>query len=75
MSTPEDIRQDAKRDAYHDWLEAVTPVKCSQCGTEDSGAWILLGTDPAYGADADGRRGMTGREWECRCGNIVLVVG
>lgn len=75
MSTLEEIRQDAKRDAYHDWKESVTPVKCSQCGVGDSDAWTCIGTDPAYGADADGRRGMMAREWECRCGNVVLVVG
>ena len=64
-----------RRERAEEWLDAVTPMNCSQCGTGSSRSWACIGTDPAYGADADGRRGMMAREWECDCGNTVLVVG
>ena len=35
-----------------------------------------IGTDPAYGADADGNRGIILRDWECReCGELTSITG
>jgi hypothetical protein len=70
-----DIRQDGKRDAVQDAIDDAKPDECVECGTKDSAAWTCIGTDPAYGADADGRRGVMLREWECRCGYIEAVTG
>ena len=70
MSTPEDIREDAKRDAVLDAIDDAKPDECIECGTWDSAAWTCIGTDPNWGADADGRRGVMHREWQCRCGNV-----
>ena len=71
MSTPEEIREDAKRDAWQERYEATRPDPC-ECGCAE---WELSGVDPAYGADADGRRGVMLREWECpRCGALKEVI-
>ncbi len=41
------------------------------CGKTD---WRVTGTDPAYGADADGRRGTLLVEYECgHCKQCVEV--
>lgn len=62
MSTREEIRGDAKRDAYQD----DGPDPC-ECGMRQ---WSLAQTD-----DADGRRGVPLRLWECRnCGREQEVL-
>jgi hypothetical protein len=72
MSTYEELVEDGRREKAEAEYEAMRPDDCKQCGSSD---WRLLGTDSAYGADADGRRGAMLREWECRgCGNVVEVV-
>lgn len=68
MSGLETIREDARRDALYDRMVEAMPDACSECGARD---WKCIGSDPNYGADADGRRGVMEREWECRnCGNV-----
>ena len=70
MNDAETIREDAKRDALDDRMVEAMPDEC-ECGARD---WKCIGTDPNYGADADGRRGVMLREWECRnCGNIEVT--
>jgi hypothetical protein len=70
VSSYEEMRDDGRRDRAEAEYEAARPDACA-CGSED---WRLSGTDSAYGADADGRRGAMLREWECRgCGNVVEV--
>ncbi len=70
MGTYEDRREDAKRDAYYDRLDRAMPDTC-ECGVRD---WQHIGFDPAYGADADGRRGMRIDEWECiKCGALATT--
>lgn len=70
MSTEEDRREDAKREA---WEDAHPPYseKCGKCGSEFG--WTCIGVDPQYGADADGRRGTRLVEYECECGNLISV--
>jgi ssDNA-binding Zn-finger/Zn-ribbon topoisomerase 1 len=72
MSTPEEMREDAKRDAAYEREERMKPDgPCPNCGAED---WAFSGSEPAYGADADGRRGIHLAEWECRaCGQLITV--
>ena len=74
MSTLEEIREDAKRDAAHEKEWQMRPRgPCQNCGAD---AWTFTGSDPAYGADADGRRGIPLAEWECRqCGQLTSVLG
>ena len=67
MSTREEMVLDGKVDAYEEWLERNAPDTC-ECG----GAWKCIYYDRDYGADADGRRGVEWREWECQgCGITV----
>jgi hypothetical protein len=70
MSTEEDLREDAKRVR---WEEKHPPFEeeCQMCGQVDR--WTCIGVDPAYGADADGRRGIRLTEYECTCGNLISV--
>ena len=70
MTDPETMRLDAKRDRFHDMMERVMPEDCG-CG----GTWALVGKDPTYGADADGRRGVMLYEWECSCGELASTGG
>jgi hypothetical protein len=70
MSTEEDLMEDAKREMW----EASHPeftMECQRCGEVDR--WTVIGVDPAYGADADGRRGTRLEEYECECGNCISV--
>jgi hypothetical protein len=72
MSTPEDIKEDGKRE---DWENShPEPDPCNVCG-RGRRKWDYLGCDPAYGADADGRGGVRLTEWECECGNLISVIG
>ena len=70
MSTRAELIADAKRDrVYEEYLDN-RPDPC-ECGASD---WRYLGCDPAYGADADGRRGVRLTEWECKsCGAVMEV--
>lgn len=74
MSTLEEIREDARRDAAAEkkwWMRPRGP--CQACGADN---WMFLGLDPAYGADADGRRGRPLAEWECGgCSQATSVLG
>lgn len=61
--TPDDIRrmlaeQQTEREYGH-----LRPGPCD-CGGRFA-TWVVIGTDTAYGADADGRRGTLLVEWEC----------
>ena len=58
MSTLEDIREDAKRDRYYEWLEAVTPTPCG-CLFFSS----CCGAPPGFGSDvaADSPTGICGK--------------
>lgn len=64
-----DTREDLQRTAYEERMAALTPDPCL-CG----GRWECIGRDPAYGADADGRRGIMLREWKCECGRTVSLM-
>ena len=72
MSDGETIREDARRDAAHDKLEAMMPDDPCECGMRQ---WFLVDTS-VYGDDADGNRGVPLRVWECHnCERKVEVTG
>jgi len=71
VSTLQELREDARRDAAYEEMESEMPDPC-ECGCP---SWRCIGTDRSYGADADGRRGGLLREWECcGCGSVVELV-
>ena len=66
--TREDIRRMKAEQYEEDHYGHLRPGRCD-CGAD---RWVVLGTDSAYGADADGRRGTLLVEWECGgCGQTV----
>ena len=69
----DDEREEARRLNLEEKYGDPRPDEdCKVCGERD---WRYSGCDPAYGADADGRRGTRLTEWECKCGSLLSLIG